>query len=304
VLVISKLKTTLIASIFVFSCHSFGWGTKGHETIEEVAIELMPANNLSRLLKHNLQEVKFLSMVPDLDWKHGHGYNPLEAQAHFFQIDFYDHGGRLQSDITAYIDRAGGPHTILKQGTAPWRVEQMSWLLVQTMKMKRLSPLEVLQIAATLGHYVGDVGNPLHVATDFDGIQIGQKGLHKFFETETVDEMPDERLLSAVDRAARPLLRELPNALRPIAGAFALAKTADFYSDKILKSAKRLGLTSELKVELKPIIVLTLAQSAAVLAKIWTQAYVLAGSPEFETENLGKVPVPQWVPITYIPGIK
>jgi hypothetical protein len=83
-----------------------------------------------------------------------------------------------------------------------------------------------------------------------------------------------------------------------------LAKTADFQADNVLGFAKKLGQTQALKVKYHPIIVQTLAQSAAVLAKIWTQAYILADNPDFETDNLGKVPVPEWVPITYIPGVR
>ena len=79
------------ALLVTFSIQSWGWGKKGHETVDEVAAHLLPRSSFSQLLLNNINAVKFLAMVPDMNWKHGANAHPLEGQAHFFS------GGRLRS---------------------------------------------------------------------------------------------------------------------------------------------------------------------------------------------------------------
>ena len=99
-------------------------------------------------------------------------------------------GGQIPKDIDALIKKFGTKNVLIN-GTAPWRMQQMAILLVTTLKRKDVSPVEVLQVAATLGHYVGDLGNPLHVTKDYDGQSIGENGLHSFFEGTSVNAIPD-----------------------------------------------------------------------------------------------------------------
>jgi hypothetical protein len=291
--------------LLITSSYGLAWGTKGHETIEIVAAHLMPQNPLSELLRRNMESVKFLSMTPDLAWKHGPVPHPLEAGAHFFDFDFYSpRGGDLNPNISFYLERAGKPEVLAAKGTGPWRMEQMTVLLIQTLKKPRVGAREIIQVAATLGHYVGDMGNPLHVATDFNGAQIGERGLHAFFESDTVDTISFDVLVPEVTKEALLVLNRIPNAIRPVIGGFKLAEAAHAQSAIVLRDAKELGMTAEAQERFKPIIVKTLSLSAAVLAKIWNNAYELAGSPNIPTDEVGSVPVPDWVPVDYIPGLK
>lgn len=300
------MKICLLALLFVVSSSQcWGWGTKGHETVETAAVKLLPESNLSKVLKTNIKAVRFLSMAPDLSWKHGEHPHHLEGEAHFFNFDFYSpRGGPLHPDINFYIDREGDPKAIVKAGTAPWRIEQITAVMVQVLKQPRVSEKQVVQIASALGHYVGDLGNPLHVAADYDGVGIGRPGLHKFFETETVESMPTQDLVVAVARAAGGILERMPDQVSVIGTSFTLAMAANENTKVVLADAKRLGLTPALQTKFKPIIINSMALSAAVLAKLWNAAYVAAGSPTIATSDLGQIPVPEWVPITYIRGVK
>ena len=287
----------------ILSNTSWGWGQRGHETVEEVALKLLPRNSFSELMLHNIDQVKFLAMVPDEEWKHGSKIpHPLEGQAHFFAFDFYSpRGGTIPTSINEFVQRYGHA-AVLTNGTAPWRVQQMAVLLVNLLKEPKVPVKEVLTIAAILGHYVGDVGNPLHVSMDWDGQQIGRPGLHSFFETQTVDDMSDAELLPAVYKTAASMLHSIPNNIHPIDGAMGLAREGHVESIPLLAEAKKSGLNSELETAFHPIIIKTLANSTAMLAKIWNEAYVLAGSPVFETGSVGKVDVPKYVELNYISG--
>ena len=300
------MKICLLAVFFaISSSQCWGWGTKGHETVETAAVKLLPESNLSQVLKANIKAVRFLSMAPDLSWKHGEHPHKIEGEAHFFNFDFYSpKGAALNPDINYYVDRAGDPKVILKAGTAPWRIEQITAVMVSVLKAPRVSEKQVIQIASALGHYVGDLGNPLHVAADYDGVAIGRPGLHKFFETETVESMPSQDLVVAVARVAGGILERMPDQVSPVGASFALATAANENTKIVFADAKKLGLTPTLQTKFKPIIVNSMALSAAVLAKLWNAAYVAAGSPKIATADLGKIPVPEWVPITYIRGVK
>ena len=295
---------SVIALSVTMTSQGWAWGTKGHTTIETVAVSILPDSPLSHLLKNNINSVRFLAMTPDLQWKHGPHAQPLEGQAHFFQMEYYSpHGEPLNPDINFYLQKSGGLPALLKQGTAPWRMEQMAQLLIKVLRKPQVGPVEVVQVAATLGHYVGDLGNPLHVDADYDGAGIGQTGLHSFFESLSVNAYPDQELFPAVTNAANIMAARLPNIIPPISVAFNLARAASRQAPDVLDNAKALGQTQDLQSRFRPIIVTTLAMSSAMLAKLWNEAYVVAGSPQLDTHNFGRVAVPDWVPVSYLPAI-
>jgi len=140
------------------------------------------------------------------------------------------------------------------------------------------------------------------VSVDFDGNEVGAHGLHAFFETQTVNEIPDQELLASVGEAAKGIVTKIPDDIPPLDAAFILAQNGRMQAKVLLSDAKQLGLTPALAAKSKPIIVNTLAMSTAVLAKIWNEAYILAGAPSFSTENLGRIPIPNYLRIDYLKG--
>jgi hypothetical protein len=301
---VQKFKGALAAFfVMAISLNGWAWGTKGHQTIETVAVQLLPDSSFTQLLKTNIRGVQYLAMTPDLTWKHGNNPHPLEGEAHFFQINaFLLDQGALNPNLDFYVDKMGSA-LVIKNGTAPWRVQQLSLLLVQALKSPSLNPLQILQIAATLGHYVGDVGNPLHVSADYDGVGVGQKGLHSFFESDTVNLMDTQKLLSAVNSTTLQILAKMPSNLTPLDGSFNLARSGVQQGDILLGEAKSLGLTPALQQQIQPMIVSTLSMSTAVLTKLWLEAYQMAGSPNIPVTDLGRVPDPDWIPVNYIKGV-
>ncbi|MDZ4678038.1 MAG: S1/P1 nuclease [Oligoflexia bacterium] len=292
----------ILCLLVSFSSVSWGWGRTGHEVVEVVAAQIMPASPLARLLKSNLTNIQQISMVPDIYWKHGTTPpNKLEGQSHFFNFDFYHpQGGAPQLNISYYLEKFGRA-AILEHGSAPWRVGQLTGVLVRAMKRPQVSPDEVIQIAATLGHYIGDLGNPLHCTLDYDGVAAGVKGLHSYFETKTINEyFTEAQLRELVTQASVPMFNSMPDEISPVEIGLGMAIASYESAQPLLAMASKLKLTPELSQRSKPLIVKTLATSAATLAKVWHEAWVLAGQPDFNTAHIERVQFPEWVPVNYL----
>ena len=87
-------------------------------------------------------------------------------------------------------------------------VAQLEAVSAHLREMKEAAPAKDRQalqerwlvLAGTLGHYVGDLGQPMHVTENYDGQLTGQKGLHSFFEEDLVDEVYPELLVAVNSR--------------------------------------------------------------------------------------------------------
>lgn len=142
-----------------------------------------------------------------------------EHPLHFFEPDAFVKGGQVTSASVArlpvgefsgivndyvrllaanldYVKRfpherpiAARPTAIdvAETGTAPWRVDQLALLAVQALRNRKDSL--ALVYLGTLGHYVGDLSQPLHTTMNYDG-QVHQpsaKGIHSAFETAELE---------------------------------------------------------------------------------------------------------------------
>lgn len=282
------------------SAQSWGWGKVGHISIELTAASLNPNTPLSHLMKNNLESMEYLAMVPDFTWKHGPTPHPLEGQSHFFDVDFYSPGGQpIPQDITVLINKYG-EDKVLKEGTSPWRMRQMANLLVKVMKKPHPSPLEILVVATTMGHYVGDLSQPLHNTSDYDGEAAGVKGIHAYFESLTLEQMNQAQMMAELRQASEEILKSVPDKIPPIEAALKLSMTAHAKAKPLLATGKKFGLTPQFQHKVRPMIIHSLATSSAVLAKIWYAAWILAGKPDFATGSVGRVPVPDWIPLDYM----
>ncbi|MBC7457391.1 MAG: hypothetical protein H7235_03875, partial [Bdellovibrionaceae bacterium] len=114
---------------------------------------------------------------------------PQEAPMHWFQADAYYKPNEynqinlfphVYSDaVTKYTET-----TIIKNGTAPWRIRQMYDLALQAFKAHDMKM--GLEYIGTMTHYIGDLSQPLHVSENYDGVMTGDKGIHAFFETTNI----------------------------------------------------------------------------------------------------------------------
>ncbi len=78
-----------------------------------------------------------------------------------------------------------GQDFVLKNGTLPWRTEEMYKKLVEAFQQKAgFSRDNIKFFSALVGHYVGDAHVPFHAALNYDGQLTQQWGIHSRFESE------------------------------------------------------------------------------------------------------------------------
>jgi hypothetical protein len=301
---VCRIILSIVVVVCCFTDRSWGWGKEGHQAASIVAIRLMPPSPIKELLAKNVNGMRYLSFVPDMPWKHG-GTNPhpLEGHTHFFNIDFYGSQSAAIPRDFKQLYLLHGRAKVVKNGTTPFRIQQIANYLVKAMKDPNPSAIEIIQLAGVLSHYVADIGNPLHVVTDYNGNGVGAPGLHSFFETKTVVEMNFNELLGDVRKEAMPLLPKIPNNLKPVDVSIFVALSANKESAALFASAKKWGLSPMLQRTARPVIARTLGLSSAVLAKIWHAAWVAAGAPNLPIKDHGMIDTPDWIPVRYLNGL-
>jgi hypothetical protein len=179
---------------------------------------------------------------------------------------------------------------------------------------------------ALIGHFVGDNGQPMHVTADHDGYYAGHGGLHSYFE-DAIVAAQDGQLLSKVIRRGEKFqaeashvdflkektvlekmralavvsVKDLPKLykLDPVLEKSVMAK------DKVDRHSAKRKPAEEVYKKFEPLLVTELARSATLLAQLWDQAYVEAGSPDFASYRSYKYPfTPEFVtPDYYDPAL-
>ena len=85
-------------------------------------------------------------------------------------------------------------------GSAPWRVTQLAGLAYEALKniksrakQKRSKWIEHVNSyivhSGLLAHFTGDLSQPLHTTTNYDGWKNNQGGLHRYFESDLVQKL-------------------------------------------------------------------------------------------------------------------
>jgi hypothetical protein len=146
--------------------------------------------------------------VPDRLWK-ASTTKANEGLTHWFQADFYykptefnqivSFPSSYSSAVSKYTEQK-----ILVNGTAPWRIRQLYQLAFQAFKSGDAQA--ALQYIGVMSHYIGDLSQPLHVSTNYDGQLTGNKGIHSYFETSILKS--EASIRDEVQKRALKLLKD------------------------------------------------------------------------------------------------
>lgn len=166
----------------------FGWGAWGHKHINRAAVFALPDG----MIKFYYNHIDFITegaVVPDL--RRGVLNDRSEPPRHYIDIEDF---GNIPIDSfprttrEAYIKYDS---TFLnKTGFLPWHIQNLTDKLTQAFQKKSKS--EIIFISAELGHYVADAHMPLHTASNYDGQQTNQKGVHALWESRLPDLFGDD----------------------------------------------------------------------------------------------------------------
>lgn len=209
----TKLGSTVFCSILALGAASpaFSWGAEGHRLINKAAAELMESQ-AAEFFQDHAEELALLATTPDAKWKDRESY-AQEAPTHFFQWDVYRNSQLSQTIDRVVLSQAMtslGAEFVKKNGSAVWRVDQIFQRMVSALKSNDWKA--GMQMAGVLGHYVGDLSQPMHDTKDYDGQSIGKRGIHRYFETTLVRKSDPTELKESVVAAGGPMRQNLDSA--------------------------------------------------------------------------------------------
>ncbi len=292
----------LCLSVSITSPQAWGWGATGHKLVAEVGGEL---NGAKSFWSANQVNMGILANVPDNTWKTGkNGFD--EKPTHFFEPDaYYSSIYDISKFPRRWVDalRQFSEEKLIDHGTAIWRIQQLYALVIS--KAITSDYKSSLEMAGTMSHYVGDLSQPLHVTTNYNGQLTNQKGIHKFFETTNLEGRAYATLKADVLKRAKLLIKNR-EFVRQNTGSldnviFNMVKRSYEWKDAILEVDALYGRTGRGATEMYDIAKDRLADGAATLAVILSSAWTAAGNPT-KTQSI-KVGVPSWLAPNYA-GLK
>jgi len=300
------MKMVLIGTVAIPFClisqQAFAWGSKGHEAVNRVAISMVSSPEVKKFLEANRKELLQFANTPDNKWKSNDATRDKERPMHWFEMDAYGKnrlGESLKDLPFAKAEEELGKDYVAQYGLAMWRINDFYVQLVEALKKNDLKL--AIQISGVMGHYVGDITQPMHATSDYDGQSINKPGAHKYYETTLVDEIDADHLFDAVQKVAgerrsgleRSIGNDLENAeLQKVSWSEACdsyAAVGSVYS-RFDKESPEDGW---LKDDLMP----RIGRAAALLGKIWDVAFTVSGISRIQGENVG-ADEPEWIPMS------
>lgn len=299
-----KLVSVCALSIFgaMTASTSYAWGGKGHGTVNRVAISMVANPQAKKFLDANSQQIIKFSNTPDVKWKSGPNAN-LEKPMHWFEMDGYGRSrlGETLADLT--VSRAEselGKDFVNKHGFAMWRVSDFYVQLVAALKKGDFK--KAVQIAGVMGHYVGDMTQPMHATTDYDGQSINKPGVHKYYETTLVDRIDENHLFDSTQKIAGErrsgLERSIGNDLENTELQHVSWSEADDAFNALEAVYNKFEAANPDDQWLTKDLTPRIARASALLGKIWDVAFTVAGTQNLPASNVGAED-PEWIPMAH-----
>jgi hypothetical protein len=253
------------------------WGFEAHKFIMARAIALLPAEIRPFFTRYEASIVEH-SIDPDL-WRTVGWLE--ESTRHFVDMDAY--GPYPFKELPRQYDEAVkryGAEFVTKNGTLPWRTEEIYQKLVEAFTQKAAYSRENIKLfSSVIGHYTADGHVPFHASLNHDGQLTGQRGIHARFESELF-----ERYRSKLDLSPRP-----PAAVgRPRDFIFDVLVASFSFVQPVLDADKSAVEGRELYDDtyferffgkVKPILEKRVSDSIGGVAAIITAAWIDAGRP-------------------------
>lgn len=330
-----------LASIILFSsAKTFAWGGRGHDTICEAATFLVKDQELKKFLQTRTHMMGHLCNIPDTQWRSETGDAKSAGDPlHFIDPELLGFTPKtipldiekLKKEFTGTVnqmDKDEKIYSVPRQvGSVYWRVDQLMTILAglkkdfadakvpqnkseeQNMELAfNKATYTFLTTAGVMGHYIGDMAQPFHNTSNYDGYDNGHGGIHGFYEEEIVA-LLDGELLSKILRSARSQknpdwtkgsVLEKMKAFSIVAYADIkkiekldpIIKKSEIKTDKGMKlktAATRKDAASVAK-KFEPLVVTHMSRAAWMLAHLWDEAYVSAGKPPLNAYKAYKFP--------------
>jgi hypothetical protein len=258
------------------------WGFDVHKFIMARAIVLLPPEIRPFFQKYEPSIVE-RAIDPDL-WRTVGWLE--EPPRHFVDMDAYGPYPfkALPHDHAEAVKRYGAAF-VEKNGTLPWRAEEIYKKLVEAFTQKTPYARDNIKLfAPVLAHYCADAHQPFHAALNYDGQLTGQWGIHSRFETELFERYQSRLQLAPVSPQAITSSREFM--FDALTASFPYVQ-AVLDADKAAVAGRELyddAYFEQLFGRVKPILEKRLSDSIAGVAAIINAAWVEAGRPALPLE--------------------
>jgi hypothetical protein len=151
------------------------WGFYAHKKINSLAIFTLKSP-LNLFFRRHLKEIEDFAVLPD----QRRYIMDEEASRHYIDLDRYSIDSIKNSNWTE-ISQKIHTDTVKKHGIVVWHIPLVYKKLVYSFIKK--DTVQIIKLAAELGHYVADAHVPLHTSSNYDGQKTNQNGLHSFWES-------------------------------------------------------------------------------------------------------------------------
>ena len=340
--------TFAFSALLTAPMFALAWGERGHDIVTRVAVQHMRAlsdGDAQLMQPFVLRDhmLAHLSNAPDIVWRAEYmseESRKANSPTHYINVEKVLDGVKRWDDLPANFKefRALAKSKEMETtdvGTAPWRVLQLYKLIVEELKdvdakpkhLKEQHINQALTYAGLMAHFVGDLANPHHTSSNYDGQFTGNKGLHAYFESKVVAELsfelPQKVLLKADER--RLWLREYSRKERaeilndPQKLVWALVANSNQEVDRLTRLDNRFSIIKKSSLDpenredaqRKPaanvahryerFAVKRLAIGVDALARLWQMAWQDAGKPDMSDFRSYYYPVqPPFITPSYI----
>ena len=268
------------------------WGFSGHKFITDRAIDLLPSELRPFFQRYRTTIVEH-SIDPDTYRTMGFTDEPPR---HFVDMDAYGAFPfkDLPHDYKEAVDKRGADF-VVKNGTVPWRAEEIYNQLRDAFKQLPTAPYardNVKLFSAVLAHYVGDSFQPLHACLNYDGQLTNQQGIHSRFESELFERYETKLRINPGPVATIPNAREfvfatLGDSFQQVEAVLAADRDAvkgrTEYDD---------GYFSVLFEKAGPVMEQRMSGAVTAIASLITSAWTDAGKPALPPDNPPRAPRP------------
>jgi Zinc dependent phospholipase C len=258
------------------------WGFEAHKFIMARAIALLPREIRPYFEKYKAAIVEH-AIDPDL-WRTAGWLE--EPPRHFVDMDAY--GPYPFTEMPHRYDEAvkrHGTEFVLKNGTLPWRSEEIYTKLVEAFTQKAGYSRENIRFfSSVLTHYASDAHVPFHAALNYDGQLTGQWGIHSRFEGELFERYRSRLRISPRPTAPIPNPREFIFAT--LTASFPLVQPVLDADKKAITGRDAYDSTyfTLFFSSVGPILEQRLSDSITGAASLITAAWVEAGRPALPLE--------------------
>jgi hypothetical protein len=286
------------------------WWDVSHEFITQNAVASLAASPnagaLGAFFAANSSSVVLYSGMEPPSTPHtpsGPYYAPngayIAPSTHYIDIDSipeWADPNTFPHDQTVLLAKYGRS-AVLNWGTAPWNAADYERQLSDLMKNAKTQAdwTQLLYMAGAEAHFLGDLHNPMHLATNYDGQLTGQTGLHARYEGTMLTGHEGADLVLTPDPNVThydSMIDVIFNGIDQDFQYNANILAADLAGDAA-EGDKKYGTVyyQTLYADCKPFTQALMQDASEVIASTWYTAWVDAGSP---------TPVPEPVTLTLL----